>query len=249
MTRTDLLSHKWMEFFRLWSCHMSLTIADVEFAHARNRKRATRSANRNTSWSNFSADYVCEEVGLVFASRVAERALLKTHHAPSTLADADEATPSVPRPTETSTDMALALPARQPVCTQNTKAWRPIDLLRDDLMRSRSHKVNWFSKAGWAFVREQWEGLSAGRKFHHESLSEHSQGSARVHRRAKSSKPTSSLHALPATADGRVPDAIVLADPRGDFAPLAGPPDVNTLCVGHSSLSALDLAMQSMMII
>lgn len=181
-----LLSESWRNFFFALSLYISCTVADVEFMHARNRVRATRSANCSMSWANFVADFINEESQSIFGLQKAE-ARLASHSVLQGAADPPEAGLewSVASPPGAVAQLPQVA-AQSPLPEKNIRAWLAIDFFRSSLIRESKAsglKVNWVTAEAWVQVKERFEALGDDERSKYEAMAGSSKGAARQHRR------------------------------------------------------------------
>ena len=167
------MSPLWQEVLVAWAEHVSMTIADCEFMHARNRRRAARSVNRNMTWESFAAAHVNEEATFNHNARRVFEQLVEVSRG------------SKPALTSTATESQLAASSSSASIREPSRGWRGLDFYRDDMIqeaKQKGTKRNFCTKKSWDEIKEGYSQLDDDKRLHYESLGEASFGAARSKR-------------------------------------------------------------------
>ena len=176
---------KWQMFFEKWSAEIPVSVADIEFTHARNKRRAGHGCSGSTSWRTFSATHFWGEARLNHDAKLLQDTLAARTREPAvSLASASCDVVDV---ASAASDVVVSSEAMAggPLNESNTRAWRAIDFFRDDEIqaaKARGETRNWCSKNAWALVKRLWGELDGESRSHYEDEAERSRSTARLHR-------------------------------------------------------------------
>lgn len=147
-----MTSPRWGQFSAMWSEHLNLTIADIEFSHVRNCRRAQRATNSSLSWTSFCAWYINQEAVLNCYTCSAEDAMRRgVHGGPQQQQQQQQEQPALG---------SLEGGVREKPAFR--RGWRPIDIFRQEWIakkKPRGVRTNFCSRDAWNLVKEDFAAL------------------------------------------------------------------------------------------
>jgi hypothetical protein len=187
--KVDVRSPGFQQFLTAWLWSVSISIADIERRHSRNRRFVDSTGSHNgggASWEQFAASYVNRE-----ASSLRLNQIRGLQPAREDVADS-------------SADRHLV--ARDDRVEKTPKAMSAMELFRKDLfweLRAADAIINPCSTATWNLVRREWADLDQQKRTSFEDLAEASRDHCKTLR---------ALRAARAHAQAQVEDEIAIED-------------------------------------
>ena len=185
---------RWQIFFEKWSAEIPVSVADIEFTHARNKRRAGHGCSGSTSWRTFSATHFLGEARLNHDAKLLQDTLAARTREPAASLDgascdvvAVAGTGCGAHDASVASDVVVGFEARagRHLNESNTRAWRAIDFFRSSeiqVARARGETRKWCTGDAWSHVHRLWKGLDDESRNHYEDLAGRSRATARLHR-------------------------------------------------------------------
>jgi hypothetical protein len=187
----DVRSPGFQQFLTAWLWSVSISIADIERRHSRNRRFVDSTGSHNgggASWEQFAASYINREASSLRLNQIRD-----FQQAREDVAD------SADRP-------LIACDAR---VEKTPKAMSALELFRKDLfleLRAADAIINPCSKAAWDLVRREWADLDQQKRILYEDLAAATRDHCRTLRALRASR------AQAAVQDHCMQDVIAIED-------------------------------------